>query len=44
MNDLFKKIKEKKIIPTEKIIKNIENNFLEEKEIFLETLKECIIA
>lgn len=44
MNDLFKKIKEKKIIPTEKIIKNIETDFSYEKEIFLETLKECIIA
>ncbi len=44
MNDLFKKIKETKIIPTEKIIRDIENNFLEEKEIFLETFKVCIIA
>jgi hypothetical protein len=44
MNDLFKKIKEKKIIPTEKIIKNIENEFHEEKKLFLETLKECLIV
>nr|MDD3720605.1 hypothetical protein [Candidatus Gracilibacteria bacterium] len=44
MNDLFKKIKEKKIIPTEKIIRDIENNFFDEKIIFLETLKDCLIA
>ncbi len=44
MNDLFKKIKEKKIIPTEKIIKEIENNFFEEKEVFLDTFRECVIA
>lgn len=44
MNDLFKKIKDKKIIPTEKIIKEIENNFSEEKEIFLDTLKECLLT
>lgn len=44
MNDLFKKIKNKKIIPTEKIIRDIENNFSEEKDVFLETLKECLIT
>lgn len=44
MNDLFKNIKQKKIIPTEKIIRDIETQFFEEKEMFLETLKECIIA
>jgi hypothetical protein len=44
MNDLFKKIKQKKIIPTEKIIKKIEKDFFEEKEVFLDTLKVCIVA
>ncbi len=44
MNDLFKKIKDKKIIPTEKIIKEIENNFSEEKELFLDTFKECLLT
>lgn len=44
MNDLFKLIKNKKIIPTEKIIIDIEKDFNEEKNIFLNTLKECIIA
>lgn len=44
MNDLFRKIKETKIIPTEKIIRDIEKNFMREKELFLETFKECIIA
>ncbi|MDD3301970.1 MAG: hypothetical protein PHN31_00300 [Candidatus Gracilibacteria bacterium] len=43
MNDLFKKIKQKQIIPTEKIIKNLEKDFYDEKKIFLETLGECII-
>ncbi len=44
MNDLFKKIKEKKLIPTEKIIKDLDNDFFEEKEFFLAALKDCIIV
>lgn len=44
MNDLFKKIKDKKLIPTEKIIKNLEIDFEAERKVFLEALKDCIIA